>query len=247
MAPSIKAVIFNHNRRESAELLFQQLSSAFDTALFDSGSREDQVCSSTTHLFENLYWTGCWNRAMSLYREYDVVWGIGGDCTLLGSAAEHRMALESAFPFGTWSPAISGRAHEYMKPPVGYPKLFSVKYLEGIAFALSKELRDKIGEFDSVNQIGHGHDLLACFMAREHRLKNFLDARVALSHPPSADYDLSLAKDQMFSFFSRAVGPDWCDTLDWWWGRRISFFSNTVSEVTIEATGHQYHKPFSAA
>lgn len=78
----IKAVIFNHNQKESAEALFTALQPHFDLAFFDSGSNDDQISPLSTDRFDNLYWTGCWNKAWELYPEYDVIWGIGGDCEL---------------------------------------------------------------------------------------------------------------------------------------------------------------------
>lgn len=181
---------------------------------------------------------------MRLFGDSDVVWGIGGDCTLDHDPERIREAMETAFPFGTWSPAINGRAHEYMKPPVGYAKVFSVRYLEGIAFAISQPLWKIIEQFDPVNYIGHGHDLRACFLARETRMKNILDGRVSLSHPPSSDYDLELARVQMFESLNRTVGNDWSDSMEWWWGKRISFLSNVVSEISLEGGVRKFHRPF---
>jgi len=235
----IKAVIFNHNQRQTAEALFEQLRGTFDTALFDSGSASKEISPLSTHRFENLYWTGCWNKSWEVFSDYDVIWGIGGDCTLKSQAKEYLHAIESIFPFGTWSPVVSGRAHEYMQPQSADGRIYSVIYLEGIGMAISKPLWSKISSFDSLNYIGHAQDLISCFYSRANNLKNILDGRVELFHPGAIKYDLEEARVLMFESLERQFGKNWCDVLDWWWGRRITFASNAVSR--IELIGAQQH------
>jgi hypothetical protein len=226
----IKVVIFNHNQRQTADCLWSQLSNTFDTALLDSQSDREQVSNYTTHRFENLYWAGCWNKAWELFPDSDVIWGIGADCTLNSSVADTLAALHSDYPFGVWSPAFTGRAHEYMKAPLG-PRVFSVRYLEGMAFAISRELWQRLGSFDVQNQIGHGLDLLACYESKKAGLTNVLDSRISMYHPPGISYDLERARAEMYECLERKVGPDWQDKMQWSWGNRITFAANKLSEL----------------
>jgi hypothetical protein len=242
--PKIKVVIFNHDQRKTSEKLYRELRQEFDTALFDSGSSSTEVSPLSTHKFPNLYWTGCWNKAWELFGDSDLIWGIGGDCTLESKPGAYRHALQTAFPFGTWSPVVSGRSHEYMQPACAEQKIYSVLFLEGIAIALSRELWLLTGQLDPDNFIGHGLDLACCFSARQKGLKNILDGRVELSHPPSDKYDMDLAKDLMFASLERKFGKNWSDVLDWWWGRSISFKANAVSVIQLHGPEHTYIRPF---
>lgn len=230
--PKIKVVVFNHNQKKTAEKLFTDLSPAFDAAFFDSGSDADQVSTLTTHQFSNLYWSGCWNQAWDLFgQDYDVIWGVGGDCRLISSPEAFRQSIESAYPFGLWSPVVSGHGHEYMKPDLAVGRVLSVQFLEGIAFAMDKRLWKLAGPLDLYNYIGWGYDLLCSFRSRHAGMRNVLDGRVELFHPPSFSYDYALAESMMYDSLANALGPDWPDTMDWWHGRRISFPANTISEL----------------
>lgn len=239
-----KAVIFNHNQRQTSERLFKQLSGTFDTALFDSGSDPRAVSPLSTHCFDNIYWTGCWNKAWEIFADYDVIWGIGGDCTLKAEPKEYLQAIESILPFGTWSPVVSGRAHEYMQPQQADGKVYSVIYLEGIAMAITRPLWNAIDGFDPLNYIGHAQDLVSCFYSRAKDMKNILDGRVEVFHPPSAQYDLEEARVLMFEALEREFGKNWSDVMDWWWGRKITFNSNTISRVEQHGAQRLYRCPF---
>jgi len=240
----IKAIVFNHNQRSTAEQLFTELKPHFDVALFDSGSRSTEISPQTTHAFNNLYWTGCWNKAWELFADYDVIWGIGGDCELKSRPERYKHAIESAFPFGTWSPAVRGIAHAYMQPDTAAGNIFSVAQLEGMAFAISRQLWEHMGPMDSENYIGYGNDLLCCYYSRHHNLKNILDGRVELFHPPSTQYDQLVARNLMNAAMKKKFGDDWNDVIDWWWGRQISFKSNAISRIELTDGIKDYIRPF---
>lgn len=244
MTIAVKAVVFNHNRRNTAEALFHNLKDVFDTALFDSGSDADQISLHTTHAFPNLYWTGCWNKAFEEFPEADVIWGIGGDCTLTAAAPEYLRSIETLYPFGLWSPVFSGRAHSYMQYEGKGKHAYTVQIMEGIAFAISRELREKFGSFDSENYLGHGQDLYVSHVSRQHNLKNIIDTSVTLSHPPSDDYDNLVARSLMFNSMSKLLGEDWQDIIDWWWGRSVSFEANAISRITLKDGQKHFIRPF---
>jgi hypothetical protein len=240
----IKAVIFNHNRPQTADVLFEQLSTAFDTALFDSGSEPEQVSHLTTHQFHNLYWTGCWTKSFELFGDYDVIWGVGGDCTLKSKPENYLHAMKSAHPFGLWSPTISGRAHDYMQPKLALARIFSVLFLEGMAFAISKQLWEAAAPLDDSDYIGYSHDRRLSYLARKLNLKNILDGRVELQHPPSESYDREEARRLMDVSLTKLFGSDWSETLDWWPQRQLSFMGNAVSEVRLEDGIKKFSAPF---
>ena len=239
---SIKAVVFNHNRRATAEALFNSLKVVCDAALFDSGSSRDQVSPDSTHTFPNLYWTGCWNKAFEIFPDADVIWGLGGDCTLDSPPENYLESMRSLYPFGLWSPAVTGTAHTYMQRLGNHA--YTVRFIEGIAFAISRSLWDKAGPLDAENYLGHGQDLYCCLISQRHNLKNILDTSVSLSHPPSGEYDLMLARELMFSSLRKNVGEDWQDVMDWWWGRRVSFEANTISRIVLGGSERRFIRPF---
>lgn len=231
----VKVVIFNHDQRPSAEKLVEALDPHFDVALFDSGSAEEQISPLSTERFENIYWTGCWNKAWELFPEYDVIWGIGGDCELRSQPIDFKRAIESAYPFGIWSPAITGRVAEYMAVEVGNAavdnveayrvdadsiavsdsvtasagNVATVKYVEGIAFAISKQLWETTGIFDRKNYIGWGQDIVKCHQSTEHGMSNLIDSRVQLFHPPSDRYNNMTARLLMVACMRKHLGADW--------------------------------------
>lgn len=202
----VKVVIFNHNQLVTAEKLYSSLSECFDTALLDSGSAQGQISPLTTHSFDNLYWTGCWNKSWQLFADYDVVWGIGGDCVLNAPAKDFRDAIASVPAFGIWSPAIDGESLTYMK--VDESKILSVKFIEGVAFALSRKLWTKVGRFDSKNYLGWGHDAIHSHLSRRRGMLNIIDGRVQLHHPPSGQYDRQIARILMVATMKKMLGDD---------------------------------------
>jgi hypothetical protein len=244
MTFSLKVVILNHNQKQSADILFDRFQGLCDVALFDSGSSPDQVSEKTTHRLPNLFWTGCWNKAWELFADYDVIWCIGGDCELLSEPSAYVEAIQSAYPFGTWSSVIRGTAHDYMKAELAEGHVYSVQYLEGMAFAISRQLWQKVGPFDAENYIGHGLDLYCCYISRQDKLKNILDGRVEMMHPPSEQYDHTDAVNLMLQFFRRRFGDDWSDTINWWLGRTISFKTNAISRIIVQRGQKRYVRPF---
>lgn len=231
----VKVVIFNHDQKTSAEKLFEALRPHFDVALFDSGSVEEQISPLSTDRFDNLFWPGCWNKAWELFPEYDVIWGIGGDCELRSQPIEFKRAIESAYPFGIWSPAITGRVAEYMAVEVGTVAVDDVeayrvvtdsiaasdnvaaaagyvarvKYVEGIAFAISRQLWETTGIFDRKNYIGWGQDIIKCHQSTENGMSNLIDFRVQLFHPPSDRYNNTTARVLMVACMRKHLGADW--------------------------------------
>lgn len=203
----VKVVVFNHNQRFTAEKLYSSLAQCFDVALLDSGSAPEEISPATTHSFDNLYWTGCWNKSWELFSDYDVIWGIGGDCVLNSTPMDFKDALASVPSFGIWSPDILGHAMPYMK--LNESKVLSVKFVEGIAFALSKSLWTEVGPFDSKNYLGWGHDVIHSHFSRQRGMKNIVDGRVQLLHPPSVQYNHQTARILMSAIMRRVLGDDY--------------------------------------
>jgi len=207
----IKAVIMHHNKPENADLLYEKLITAFDDVeIFDNGSDPNLVPIHVTRSRDNVYWTGTWNEVLATCSDYDAVWVLGCDITLLDDPKAYRDAIESSLPFGCWSPCIRGRSHFYMQSsafPSKQPK--SVKNIEGVALAMSGELIRKVKELVPGSKIGFGQDLWLCYRARQEGMKNIIDGRVVIHHPEGIGYSEAEAHKQMDETFVKIYGPNY--------------------------------------
>lgn len=205
----IKVVIMSHNTPGTTTELYFQLSPVFDTVVFDSGSEPSKrpLC---PHLrFPNLYWTGCWNKALELYGDSDVLWVIGGDVSLLSKAEEYRRCIESMWPFGIWSPTFQGRCRYVMEKSNLTETVADVWQLEGIAFAIGTKFLAGIKGFPAEMRIGWGCDIWVCHRAKYEQRDVLLDGRVILYHPHEQGYPSEPALQEMLSFFEKTYGVFW--------------------------------------
>lgn len=209
----IKAVILHHADPERCERLKASLQPAFDVEIWDSGSPPDKVPIGVDRAFGDIYWTGAWNEIMRTLSDYDAVWMLCCDIELLLPAANYREAIESAMPFGVWSPAIVGRAHPFMKADKCRDQVVSVRNIEGMAIALSGELMWKVGKLVDGSPIGFGQDFWLCFRSRKEGMKNLIDGRVPVHHPPGISYSEQKAHDQMEVAFGNLYGADFRRTV----------------------------------
>jgi hypothetical protein len=224
----IKVVIMNHNQRESAEALYLGLSDVFDTSLFDSGSLAEEVSAHTTHKFENIYWTGCWNEGMSLFGHADVLWILGGDVNLLNSPMDYKRCIEATMPFGCWSPAVCGRSRDFMRSEKVGENLLEVYNVEGICLAVSKSVMLECKPLPIGSPTGWGHDVWMSYRARKIGLSNFIDGRVKVEHPPLAGYDEEIARVDMIRMFERLLGERWRSEAH---EESSTFEYNTIREI----------------
>jgi len=229
----VKAVILHHNNPRGAEMLWCGLDTVFDDVeVYDSGSDDGKHprCQSTT--LPNIYWTGAWNKIMAEASDYDAVWMPGADIELLCHVEDYREAIEASLPFGCWSPAIHGRAHPFMqKVNYAHGMAMSVRNVEGMAMACSGELMREVGELVPGSPMGFGQDFWLCHRARQMGLRNVIDGRVDVYHPPGTGYDEKLAHSQMEDAFAGLCGPDF--------RRRVfeyseSYEGNLVEEISKE-------------
>ena len=211
----IKAVIIHHNKPKNADLLYEQLFSVFDAVeIFDNGSDPNLVPIHVTRSRENVYWTGTWNEVLKTCSDYDAVWVLGCDLTLLDQPKAYREAIESSLPFGCWSPCIQGRAHPFMRASeFADKKPKSVKNIEGMALAMSGELMRKVKELVPGSHIGFGQDFWLCYRARQEGMKNIIDGRVMVHHPEGIGYDEAKAHQQMDEAFGNMYGTDYRKTI----------------------------------
>lgn len=213
--PRIKAVIMHHNKPENADRLYEQLAPVFDDVeIFDNGSDSNLIPIHTTRSRENVYWAGTWNEVLETCSDYDAVWVLGCDIVLLNTAKEYRDAIESSLPFGCWSPCIRGRAHPFMQEKYfsdKQPK--SVRNIEGMALALSGPIMREIKKLLPGSPIGFGHDFWMCYRSRQMGMKNIIDGRVVVHHPPGIGYDELEALKQMQNTFSASYGEDFRFTI----------------------------------
>lgn len=211
----VKAVIMNHNRPENADRLYDQLAPVFDDVeIFDNGSDANKIPIHMTRSRENVYWTGTWNEVMATCQDYDAVWVLGCDLELKSTPEEYREAIESALPFGCWSPCIEGRAHPFMQERhYADKKPVSVRNIEGMALAMSGSLMRHVGELVPGSTIGFGQDFWLCYRSRKAGMRNIIDGRVKVYHPEGIGYDEDEAHRQMDETFGKVYGPDFRQTI----------------------------------
>lgn len=206
----IKVVVMSHNQKETTDELYRALSPVFDVSVFDSGSDPDQIPDTVTHGYGNLYWTGCWNEAMRLYRDTcDVLWVIGGDVTLLSNPHELKHSIQTAYPFGCWSPSICGFSRIIMSEGLAARRLLAVYNLEGVCMAVSNDLIEHIYPLPEQMSIGWGQDLYMSHVSRAKDMVNYLDGRVYVHHPKGSGYPKKKARQQMQRWFQNNFGHHW--------------------------------------
>jgi GT2 family glycosyltransferase len=211
----IKVVVLHHGMPEKADDLRCLLAEEFDgVELIDCGSTPDKMPSWVTVALPNVYWQGAWAEAMKLWSDWDVIWMLGADVLLLDSPEVYREAMEKAWPFGCWSPAVQGRAHPFMLSE-NYEDgaCRRVKNVEGMAMAVSGNLIRTIGgKFELDTKYGFGQDYWLCAKARQGGIPNYIGGG-KIYHPPGVGYNESEAHDLMEKAFSKAYGVDFRKTL----------------------------------
>jgi hypothetical protein len=211
---NIKAVIFHHNQPDNADRLYEQLATVFDTELWDSGSPPHRIPCHLTHPFPNFYGTGAWNHMMAHYSDYDAVWLICADVTLQNDSKEYLQAITSALPFGIWSPCIQGRAHPFMlSENYGDRQPYTVRNVESQAMALSGPLMKEVKRLIDGSPYGFGHDYWLCYRSRKAGMRNIIDGRVCVYHPPGTGYDEQKAHEAMDQAFGGLYGSNYRQTI----------------------------------
>jgi glycosyltransferase involved in cell wall biosynthesis len=205
----IKVVILNHNTPKTVLGLYNKLSPVFDVTVFDSGSDPDKKPDCPYEDFGNLYWTGCWNKALELYGDSDVLWVLGGDVTLMSEPEKYWKCIEELWPFGIWSPAVVGRCRGLMgKNNVG-DEVVDLWQLEGIAFAVNVKILKGLGGFPKEMRIGWGCDIWLSWKCKAMNAPILLDGRVIFHHPSLQGYETQPAIQELMTFFQKNVAYPW--------------------------------------
>lgn len=207
----IHVAIICHSQPDTTDALYRHLSECFDVSIIDSGSEPLRRPRSPHERHENIYWTGCFNEALKKHGACDVLWVIGGDCTATMTASKYRDAINSAWPFGVWSPSIVGRCRRQMARSGSVPR--EVDWAEGIAMAVAPSLLAAHEGFPAALSIGWGCDVLAGHWARKDGRRVLVDDRVSVNHPPGTGYSQNEARKQMDSYFLSEHGCNWRDVL----------------------------------
>ena len=208
----IKAVIMSHDTPKTTKRLYDLLNGTFDITVMDVGSSEGMRPMCPSELYPNLYYTGCWREAMSRFRKYDVVWVIGGDVTPENTAIEYRTAIETAMPFGLWSPTFNGHYREIMSNKKASGRILNVFHIEGIAIAMSKDMIDQVdADIPGRSRLGWGVDLWMSWLGWSTMRRNVLDGRVSMVHPEGCGYSKEEARSEMDDFMEMTVGINWKD------------------------------------
>lgn len=205
----IRVVVMSHNTPDTATELWRRLSGEFDVTVIDSGSDPDKRPDCRHLDFPNLYWTGCWNKALEMFGDSDVLWVLGGDVELRSDPAEYRRAIEDCWPFGAWSPGIEGRCRPMMMRSHAEEVPAVMHQVEGIAFAVDTRFLKGLGGFPKELRLGWGCDVWFCWKAREAGRQLVLDGRVGLRHPPEQGYETNEAMAEFRAFFAKEVGGEW--------------------------------------
>jgi len=206
----IKVIIMSHDTPKTTKALYDLLHGTMDVTVFNVGSSEGMSPLCPFDLYPNLYYTGCWREAMRRFGDYDVLWVIGGDVTAQNTANEYRIAIETAMPFGTWSPSIVGSSRDVMSRDKVNGRVLDVFHLEGIATAISQNMMRMIDwDIPDGSKLGWGIDLWMSWMGWITLHRNILDGRVSLHHPGSCGYNKFVARNEMSFFMYNSMGPDW--------------------------------------
>lgn len=206
----LKVIIMSHDTPFTTRALYDIFSGTLDVTVMDVGSSKGKEPPCPADRYPNLYYTGCWREAMKRFGEYDVVWVIGGDVTARNTAAEYRYAIETAMPFGLWSPTFSGYSREVMSDDKAVGLTFNVFHLEGIALAISRDMIKQIGgDIPGDNILGWGVDIWMSWVGWTTARRNVLDGRVSMYHPEGCGYSRKEARIEMDKFMKTTVGPDW--------------------------------------
>jgi GT2 family glycosyltransferase len=213
----VKAVVMCHNTPDTTARLWSELSGVFDVSVIDSGSDPEHMplCPDVERC-ENLYWTGCWNKAIDMVGDADVLWVLGGDLELRAPAGDYLEAIRTAMPFGCWSPAVVGRCRPLMDSGRAAGRVLEVWHLEGMGMAVSREALEVIGRLPEENRLGWGLDIWMCWKSWKADMRNVLDGRVRLFHPAIQGYGADDAWTEMGEFFSGFMGAGWRNELRYW-------------------------------
>jgi len=227
----IKVAVLNHNEPERTENIHEFLRGAFDEVeIIDSGSDSDKVPAGVTIALPNVYWTGAWNELLARYSDWDAIWMLPDDIEFKNTAEEYRQAIETAMPFGCWSPCIEGRAHPFMKAENfvdGLP--LEVINSEGMTLAVSGELARDVQKLVE-GSAGYGQDFWLCFRSRKMGLRNILDGRVRIFHEEEIRYDDEKWLAEMNEVFGHLYGPNFREEI---FEYREDFQGNTIRVAEV--------------
>lgn len=201
-ADPVKVVILERNQPNGLNLK-KQLSAVFrDIVFWDIGS--DCPNPSADACFSNEGYTAQTNRAHEKAGNSAILWIIPADVFLNDPPISYKRAIVSAFPFGIWSPKIHDKRRLDQVVPDG--KLCSVQFVEGIAWAFSRQARKLGFPLPEGSPLGWGHDLVLSRKCLESGLRNLIDARVSVLHVHEQtyqSYDPKEAEIQMNELLAR--------------------------------------------
>lgn len=230
---NIKTVIMSHNTPDTTEKLYNQLSQVAQVNVFDSGSDVDKIPNCPCEKCGNLYWTGCWVKAINKYRDADFLWVLGGDVSLKSEPWMYYKVMEDVakYKIGCWSPAVSGRCRGVMSEEKARGKVWSVYHVEGIAMAVSGHLlKDMSFTIPSGNVFGWGVDVWMSLMGWEGGMRNVVDGRVVVGHPDFTGYSSDKAQREMDWWMEGVLGEGWRERAK---TLIMDSFEANVREVTV--------------
>lgn len=210
----IKVVIQNYNKPSATDGLASALSEEFDVEVLDSGSDWDKIPKSTTIACPNIYSHGGVRKCcdMLLQGGYDVLWRVECDVRIDSSPKEYRESIERCYPFGIWTPSISGvcfPSHNAENYKDGQARV--VKYIDAQAMAFSRQLVERAEKVPECfgKSLAWGIAFWASHMANLLGHLIVVDGAVRAYHPSECSYDQNKAAAGMANVFNQMFGPSW--------------------------------------
>jgi hypothetical protein len=199
LSEKIFCAVVNYNENENAIRLRNNLSRYFDTALFDSDSRDPLP---EFIRLENVYYSGLFNKAYAVALEmgYTYLLFICSDVVFEETETDKMVAhlqTTDLSLIGIYSPASDGRSHAYCK--MQYAKgMRPVPFVEGFVFLTDMQVLKAIAPVDlDVNRYGWGLDVAKGFYSRKLGKLCVIDDGVTVFHPGETGYSNELAEKSM--------------------------------------------------
>lgn len=199
--------IFNYGQMENALTLRSQFDAIGVRAyVLDSASGEDVPELDYVFEFPNIYYSGLWNEALSMFSGSHLMVITSDvkipDASRLINNAKQFFKSDKAW---IYAPNVNYTFWNYdlgSLPDIGR-NIKQVPNTDGMCWMLSSDAAFSVGNVDNeINKIGFGIDLLAAMLAyRENKLVG-RDYSIEVIHPQTRSYDSSEAEKQEFEWIN---------------------------------------------
>lgn len=199
--------IFNYGLIDGAVNLFKQFHDlGVEVHILNSSDGHDELIPEheNIHLFPNVYYSGLWNEALSMFDGSHMM--IITSDVMIPDAAKLINNAKSFFrKESNWvyAPNVDYTFWQYYESdmPNYSVNVKVVPNTDGMCWMLSSDAAFSVGSVDiEINKIGFGIDLLACmFATREGKIVG-RDYSITVKHPQTRSYDSAAAEEQEFAW-----------------------------------------------